>query len=227
MRPKLETFGRLDDLARRAAEIFEGQMAFASSERGRVSVALSRTTPTEVFTKLADVRIPHRTTLFQVDERQAKRGTDDRNLTLIERDLKRWTESTTLCAMPVDGGRFAHGAEIYAEQLEDVCGSPPVIDLVHLGLGPDGHTASLLPGDPVLDIGDRSVAITKVHNLHRRMTLTYPVINAAKLIVFIVAGEAKADALARVLRGDREMPAARIEAPNVVVLADREAAARL
>jgi 6-phosphogluconolactonase/glucosamine-6-phosphate isomerase/deaminase len=102
-----------------------------------------------------------------------------------------------------------------------------VIDLVHLGLGPDGHTASLIAGDPVLEVRDQSVAVTEKHNDHRRMTLTYPVLDRARLVVFIVTGQQKAEALARVLRGDRAMPAARLRSPNVVVLADRAAAGRV
>lgn len=226
MRPRLEVFRDPNRLAERAAEVFEGQMSFASRERGRVSVALSRPTPREVFERIGEVRLPRRDArLFQVDERDAKEDSDDRNLRLIKRELAPWVGSSELHAMPVEGD-LDKGAERYEEALVRACGHRPVLDLVHLGLGPDGHTASLLPGDPVLDVTDRSVAATNRHKGYRRMTLTYPVIDRARLVVFIVTGEEKAEALSRVLRGDRELPAARLQASNVLILADRAAAGR-
>ena len=226
MNPRLEVFADLRRLADRAAEVFEGQMSFASRERGRVSVALSRPTPSEVFARIADVRLPRRDVdIFQVDERKVEKENTERNLKLLKHELEPWMNTAELHAMPVDG-TLSRGADAYEETLIDVCGRRPVIDLVHLGLGPDGHTASLVPGDPVLDVRDRFVAGTKMHKGHLRMTLTYPVLNAARLVVFVVTGEEKADALARVLRGDREMPAARLQAPNVLILADRAAARR-
>jgi 6-phosphogluconolactonase/glucosamine-6-phosphate isomerase/deaminase len=201
-------------------------MRFASAERGRLSIALSRPTPPEVFKRLADVRLPRRAELFQVDEREAKQDSDDRNRKLIERELTAWVKGSNYHPMPVDR-LLRSGAERYAEELESVCGNPPRVDLMHLGLGPDGHTASLLPGDPVLDVTDRWVAVTKRHKGYRRMTLTYPVIDAARLVVFIVTGQEKAEAVKRVLAGDSEMPAARVAATNVVFLVDREAASRI
>jgi 6-phosphogluconolactonase len=207
--------------------VFAGELAFAKRERGRAAAAFSRPTPREVFTLVGEARIPQREVdVFQVDERVTKAASDERNLKLIKRELSAWLRTATLHAMPVDG-LPARGAEKYAEELESVCGPRPVLDLVHLGLGPDGHTASLVPGDPVLDVTDRWVARTKWHEGFLRMTLTYPVLDAARLVVFVVTGEEKADALARVLRGDRDMPAARIRARNVLFLADREAAGRV
>jgi 6-phosphogluconolactonase len=214
-------------LAERAAEVFDGEISFASRERGRVSVALSRPTPHEVFERIADLHIPRRDVdIFQVDEREAKSDSDDRNLKLIIHELSSWLDTARLHAMPVDP-TMARGARAYEKELVEVCGRRPVIDLVHLGLGPDGHTASLIPGDPVLEVRDRFVAVTKKHKGHRRMTLTYPVLDAARLVVFIVSGEEKAEALSCVLRGDRTMPAAGLQAPNVLFLADREAASRV
>lgn len=225
MRPQLEVFGDARRLAARAAELFEGQISFARRERGRVSIALSRPTPPEVFERIGRARIPRRDVhVLQVDERKAAKDSDERNLKLVKRELSSWLATAELHAMPVDGA-LARGAAAYEQTLVELCGRRPVIDLVHLGLGPDGHTASLLPGDPVLDVRDRCVAVTKRHKGHQRMTLTYPVLDRARLVVFIVTGEEKRDALARVLRGDRAMPAARLGASNVVILADRAAAA--
>ena len=226
MRPRLEVFRDLERLAERAAEVREGLMSYASRERGRVSVALSRPTPREVFERIGRVRLPRRDVrLFQVDEREVKEDSDDRNLHLIKRELAAWVDASELHAMPVEGD-LGKGAELYEEELAAACGHRPVIDLVHLGLGPDGHTASLLPGDPVLDVTDSSVATTERHKGYRRMTLTYPVLDRARLVVFVVTGEEKAEALSRVLRGDREMPAARLQASNVLILADVAAAGR-
>jgi 6-phosphogluconolactonase len=224
VKPRLEVFADLRRLADRAAEVFEGQIAYASRERGRASVAVSRPTPHEVFERIGRTRIPRRDVdIFQVDERKAEKDSDDRNLKHVKRELSSWLETATLHAMPVDGV-LSRGATAYERELIDVCGRRPMIDLVHLGLGPDGHTASLVPGDPVLDVRDRHVAVTKPHKRHRRMTLTYPVLDRARLVVFVVTGEGKAEALARVLRGDKNMPAARLAASNVVILADRPAA---
>jgi 6-phosphogluconolactonase len=226
VKPQLEVFADPRRLAERAAEVFEGQISYASRERGRVSIALSRPTPSEVFACIGDARLPRRDVdVFQVDERKVEKESTERNLKLVKHELTRWMGAVQLHPMPVDGA-LSRGADAYEKELIDVCGRRPVIDLVHLGLGPDGHTASLVGGDPVLDVRDRFVAATKKHKGHRRMTLTYPVLDAARLVVFVVTGEEKADALARVLRGDRSMPAARLRSSNVLILADRQAAGR-
>ena len=165
--------------------------------------------------------------MFQADERRAPTGSDERNLTLIERHLPSWAGQGVIHQMPVHLRPLSRGARRYASELESVCGRPPVLDLVHLGLGPDGHTASLLPGDPALDVTDAWVAPTRKRNGFWRLTLTYPVLDAARLVVFIVTGEQKAEALARVLRRDPAMPAARVAAEARLFLVDAAAAARL
>ena len=99
--------------------------------------------------------------------------------------------------------------------------------LVHLGLGPDGHTASLVPGDPVLDITDADVAATGSYHGRRRMTLTFPTINRCRLVLWLVTGGEKAAALVRLREGDRSIPASRVRQDRSLVLADRAAAEQL
>lgn len=129
--------------------------------------------------------------------------------------------------MPVDTADLESASRQYAATLQQIAGTPPVLDLAHLGLGPDGHTASLVPGDPVLDVTDADVALTGLYQGRRRMTLTYPMLNRARRIVWLVTGREKAEMLARLSGVDRSIPAGRINQHQAVVLADHEAAARL
>jgi 6-phosphogluconolactonase len=115
-------------------------------------------------------------------------------------------------------------AERYAATLQKLAGTPPVLDLVHLGLGPDGHTASLVPGDPVLQVTDADVALTGVYQRRRRMTLTYPIINRSRRILWIVTGNDKTEMVRCLVDGDTEIPAGRINKEHALILADRAAA---
>jgi 6-phosphogluconolactonase len=127
-------------------------------------------------------------------------------------------------AMPVESSDLESGAAQYATMLQKIAGRPPILDLVHLGLGPDGHTASLTPGDPVLNVADKDVAMTGVYQGHRRMTLTYPILNRARAILWLVTGVDKRDALRRLRDADRSIPAGRVGQANAIALADSEAA---
>jgi 6-phosphogluconolactonase len=126
--------------------------------------------------------------------------------------------------MPVEAPDLEAAARQYAVILQEIAGSPPVLDLVHLGLGPDGHTASLVPGDPVLDVADADVALTGLYQGRRRMTLTYPLLNRSQRILWLVTGSEKAGMLVRLLDGDASIPAGRVRQDHAVVLADRAAA---
>jgi 6-phosphogluconolactonase len=164
-----------------------------------------------------------------VDERVAPAADPDRNLKHLRDSLLDHAplRPDHVHAMPVDGADLDEAAEQYARTLRVVAGSPAVLDLVHLGLGPDGHTASLVPGDPVVDITDTDVAITGPYQGRRRMTLTFPIINRSRRVLWLVTGGEKAGTLVRLRDGDPSIPASRVRQDRALILADRAAAARL
>jgi 6-phosphogluconolactonase len=163
--------------------------------------------------------------VFQVDERVAPEGHSDRNLTHLRESLLEHAPlpAEQVYAMPVEIADLNTAAAKYAAEIQNIVGAPPVLDLVHLGLGPDGHTASLVPGDPVLDVTDRDVAPTGVYQGRNRLTLTYPVINRARLILWLVTGGEKVPMYRRLQAADPSIPAGRVLQNNAVLLADRAA----
>ena len=204
-------------LATQAARFVAERAAAAASGGGRFRFAVSGgKTPWAMFGELAHEEVPWRgVEIFQVDERVAPEGDPDRNLTHLRQSLG--AAPATVLAMPVDDPDLEAAAAAYAELL------PARFDLVHLGLGPDGHTASLVPDDPVLDVSDRLVAVTQPYQEHRRMTLTYPALARADEILWLISGEDKRDALARLLAGDTSIPAGRVQARHSTILADSSA----
>jgi 6-phosphogluconolactonase len=163
--------------------------------------------------------------VVQVDERVAPPGHTDRNLTHLRESLLDHAPlaAEQVHAMPVEFADLEAAAAKYAETLRQIAGTPPVLDLVHLGLGPDGHTASLVPGDPVLKVHDADVAITGTYQGRQRMTLTYPMINRCRKILWVVTGSEKVEMLQRLLNGDVSIPAGRIRREQAFVLADKPA----
>lgn len=204
--------------AERGAEVIAAAAAEAVAERGRFTMAVSGgRNPWTMFGALYG-RMPwEKVTIFQVDERVAPDGDDDRNLTHLLRSLTPGG-AADVRAMPVTAPDLEAAAASYAAAL------PEVFDLVHLGLGPDGHTASLIPGDPVLDVTDRDVAVTGEYQGRRRMTLTYPPLDRARRILWLITGEDKVDALRRLREGDESIPAGRVSTANALVVADAAAA---
>jgi 6-phosphogluconolactonase len=220
-----------DAVARQAAAFIARQARDDVAERGRFVLAVSGgRTPWQMLRALANEHVPWSgVQIVQVDERIAPAGDPDRNLTHLHESLLEHAPITTqqIHAMPVELPDPEAAAAAYANTLHELCGTPPVIDLVHLGLGPDGHTASLIPGDAVLNVSNADVALTGVYQGRRRMTLTYPVINRARRILWLVTGADKAVPLAQLRAGDPAIPAGSVNQARATVLADTAAAAKL
>jgi 6-phosphogluconolactonase len=201
----------------------------AVAAHGTFVVAVSGgTTPWQMLRALANEDVPwHAVHVVQVDERVAPADDPERNLTHLHDSLLTHAplRAEQIHAMPVEDHDLTAAAARYAQTLEALAGAPPALDLVHLGLGPDGHTASLVPGDPVLTVTAADVAVTGIYKGHRRMTLTYPSINRSRCILWLITGAEKAAMLPRLRGGDPTIPAGRIAQERAVVLADRSAAA--
>jgi 6-phosphogluconolactonase len=163
--------------------------------------------------------------IFQVDERVAPPGDADRNLTHLQESLLSHAplKPEQIHAMPVNAADLQKGALDYSATLAEYCGTPAVLDLIHLGLGPDGHTASLVPGDPALNVLDRDVATTGLYQNRRRMTLTYPILNRARRILWLATGASKREMLARLLAADHSIPAGSVNQQHAIALADKAA----
>jgi 6-phosphogluconolactonase len=219
---KVEVFPSANEASQRAADLLAAAGREAVAARGSFALGLSGgQTPWRMIGVLGDdTEMPWaETEIFQVDERVAPPGSDERNLTHLIQMLSIGHQSAVR-PMPVTSRDLDAAARQYEEQL------PERLDLVHLGLGPDGHTASLVPGDPVLEVDDRRVAITGgEYQGHRRMTLTYPELARARKILWLVLGEKAREALARLREGDRSIPAGRVENDEMVLVTDQAAVA--
>jgi 6-phosphogluconolactonase len=227
---KIEIFADDESAARAAAVRVASEARAAVSSRGRFVMAVSGgRTPWIMLRALANQELPWENVhVVQVDERVAPEGHPDRNLTQLRESLLTTPMRTEqIHAMPVESPDLEAAARLYASTLREIAGSPPILDLVHLGLGPDGHTASLIPGDAVLSVTDADVALTGVYQGRRRMTLTYPVINRARRILWLVTGDEKAGVLQRLYKGDLTIPAGRIHREQAVIVADRAAGGNL
>jgi 6-phosphogluconolactonase len=215
----MKVFAEADAAAEFTADTIVDRATRAVETGGGFTIALSGGTgPWQAFRLLAGRDVPwDEVEIFQVDERVAPTGDDDRNLTHLEESLPD-AAVARLRSMPVEADDLEAAAAEYAALL------PDRFDLIHLGLGPDGHTASLVPGDPVLEVSDRDVAITGEYQGRRRMTLTYPVLDRARELLWLVTGESKVEPLRLLLEGDPSIPAGRVSGPPALIAADRAAA---
>lgn len=215
-------------VAQAAAAFIAAEARAAVASHGRFIMAMSGgRTPWQMLRVLLREDVPWEGLhVVQVDERIAAFGHFDRNLTHLHESLLHDAplRDAQIYPMPVELPDLNAAATRYRQMLSEIAGSPPILDLVHLGLGADGHTASLVPGDPVLDITDSDVAMTRVYQGRRRMTLTYPILNRARRILWIVTGCEKAEMLARLRAGDQSIPAGRVNRKQALVLADCSAA---
>jgi 6-phosphogluconolactonase len=216
---EVEVYPDVDAVTEHASQFVAERANDAVGDHGRFTFAVSGgNTPWAMFAALASKDMPwERTSIYQVDERVAPAGDPDRNLTHLNESLPP-AAGADVHAMPVESSDLEHAADEYAESL------PPYFDLIHLGLGPDGHTASLVPGDPVLEVEDRDVALTGVYNGRRRMTLTYPVLARAPNVLWLVTGADKVEMLRLLQAGDRAIPAARVSVANATAIVDQAAA---
>ena len=214
----VEILDDADAVAARGAAYVAEQARLAVADHGQFTFAVSGGhTPWAMFAHLVRTMPWGKVAIYQVDERIAPDDDPDRNLTHLRESLPP-EAAADVRAMPVDADDLEAAAAQYARAL------PTRFDLVHLGLGPDGHTASLTPGDAVLDVADRDVALTSTYQGRRRMTLTYPVLNRAEQVLWLVTGADKVDALRRLRAGDRSIPAGRVHAARQLVIADKAAA---
>ena len=202
--------------AQEAARVIEMTAQAAIADRGKFNFAVSGGhTPWRMLEILSEGSLPwSKTSLFQVDERIAPTGSPDRNLTHLVLSLPLMCQAA-IRPMPVGAEDLETAMQSYEYSL------PDRFDLIHLGMGPDGHTASLVPGDPVLEVRDRRVALTEgQYQGTRRMTLTYPVLNEARKVLFLITGDGKREAFDKLEAGDESIPAGRVENPNVLTVTD-------
>jgi 6-phosphogluconolactonase len=218
---RLEVLEDADAVHRRGAEVIAEAARADIAQRGHFALAVSGgRDPWSMFSQLEEFDLDWREIeIFQVDERVAPAGADERNLTHLVESLSIGAQGS-IRPMPVTDEDLDTAADRYAASL------PEALDLAHMGLGPDGHTASLVPGDPVLDVSDKRVAVTSgEYQGVRRMTLTYPELHRTRRLLWVVTGEEKVDPLAKLLAQDPAIPAGRVDpGGDSLVLADRAAA---
>ncbi len=213
------------DAAKRAAGWIAAQARAAVAARGVFTLAVSGgKTPWVMLRELVREAVPWEGAhIFQIDERVAPDGDPDRNWTHLVAALAEATrlDPSRMHPMPVTAGDLAVAAQDYAATLERIAGRPAILDVVHLGLGTDGHTASLVPDDAALEVTDRDVAVTGRYQGRRRLTLTYPLLDRARQVLWLATGSAKVPMLKRLLAADPRIPAGRVSRTHAILFTDQ------
>lgn len=225
---EIRTFQSSNEVATEAALYIADRIRESVAKKGFFTMAVSGgRTPWQMIKELAKEELPwEKVFLFQVDERVAPDGHADRNLTQLFNSIQGTPLVTRLNIFPM---------HVIAEDLEEACDQyaenikliteTGKLDLIHLGIGTDGHTASLIPGDAVLDVQDQAVARTSNPYQGRdRMTLTYPLINQAEKILWIITGKEKAEMLSRLISQDPTIPAGNVSQSRAIILTEESAA---
>ncbi|GAA0880365.1 6-phosphogluconolactonase [Algoriphagus jejuensis] len=221
---EIRTFQSAGEVAKEAAALIATRIREQVAKKGFFTLAISGgRTPWEMIRELAEEDLPwEKVFLFQVDERIAPDASPERNLTQLFNSIQNTKLITSLNVFPmgVTAEDLEQSCEEYAEHILKITGTGR-LDLVHLGMGTDGHTASLVPGDDVLEVQDKNVALTNhPYQGRQRMTLTYPLINQASEILWIITGSEKAEMLARLLQKDPNIPAGQIDQTHAFVLTE-------
>jgi 6-phosphogluconolactonase len=224
---EIQRYPNAHELTQAAAELIaEDCRRTLAERRGSYTLGLSGgKTPPLMFDALVDLPVPwRRVHVFQVDERVAPAGSEDRNFTQLSDRLLAHIEipEENVHAMPVETDDLDFACRRYEETIRRVTNGSP-LDLLQLGLGDDGHTASLAPGDPILGLTDRDVSYVERFNGLPRMSMTLPTLNRARRIVWLATGSARADMCRRLVAGDRTIPAGRVENDDIALLVDSEA----
>ncbi len=217
-RPRVVATATSEETASAAAAEIAHRARAAVADHGSFTLALSGgRTPWRMLAHLSDRDMPWaQTSIYQVDERIAPAGDPQRNLTALRQVLPAGCPAR-LVPMPVEADDLLAACQDYSRAL------PATLDLIQLGLGSDGHTASLVPGDPVLGVTDRDVALTGIYQDRRRMTLTYPRLARSEAILWLVTGAEKQAALASLLGHDPSIPATHVRSADQILFCDASA----
>ncbi|MBT4890162.1 MAG: 6-phosphogluconolactonase [Rhodospirillales bacterium] len=223
---KIETCIDAQSVADKCANIIADHMMQAINQHAKFTIAFSGgSTPIPLFQRLSTLTLPwDKVHIFQVDERVAPDGDENRNYNNLKTHLLDHISipPAQVYAMQVATLSSWKAAETYETLVRKHTGTPPCFDLIHLGLGEDGHTASLIPKDPVLKNSDSYVATSQVYNRYERLTFTYDTINATKCILWQVTGKKKAKMLKRLISGDTKIPAGRIVRDQAIIVTDQQ-----
>lgn len=228
---EIRTFQSADQVAKEAASYIADRIRENIARKGHFTFAISGgRTPWAMIKELAKEDLPwEKTFLFQVDERIAPDTHPDRNLTQLFKVIEgsKLVLRLNIFPMRVNAEDLSEACADYESHINRMTGNGK-LDLIHLGIGTDGHTASLVPDDPILEVMEKGVDITgNAYQGRLRMSLTYPLINQAEKILWVITGEEKAEMLNRLLHKDQSIPAGKIDQHHAIVLTEESTSVKI